>query len=94
MKGIIGCRTITYLWFANDIDALAQIEQGLEALVENIDKARSRFQMEISSEKTKPMTNSASGIQREIKVEGLKGDMLQALWRNCLRRMLKTGGSL
>ena len=30
------------------------------------------FKMEISAEKTKPMTNSANDIQREIKVKGQK----------------------
>ena len=31
-----------------------------------------RYKMEISAEKTKLMTNSANGIQREIKVKGQK----------------------
>ena len=30
------------------------------------------YKMEISAEKTKPMTNSANGIQSEIKVKGQK----------------------
>ena len=34
--------------------------------------------MEISAEKTKLMTNSANGIQREIKVKGRSWAMLQA----------------
>ena len=53
--------------FADDIDALAEKEQELEALVESLIKT-----MEISAEKTKLMTNSANGIQREIKVKGQK----------------------
>ena len=56
----IGGRNITNLQFANDIDALAEEKQELEALVESID----------SAEKTKLMTNSTSCIQREIKVKG------------------------
>ena len=62
----IGGRNITYLPFADDIDALAEEEQELEALVESLDKTCTRYKMEISAEKTKLMTNSANGIQREI----------------------------
>ena len=63
-----GGRNITNLRFADDIDALAEEEQELEALVESLDKTCTRYKMEISAEKTKLMTNSANGIQREIKV--------------------------
>ena len=38
----IGCRTITNIWFADDIDILAGEEQGLEALVESLDKTCKR----------------------------------------------------
>ena len=58
--------------FADDIDVLAKEEQVLEALVESLDKTVTRYEMEISAEKTKLMTNSANGIQREIKVKGQK----------------------
>ena len=67
-----GGRNITNLRFADDIDALAEEEQELEALVESLDKTCTRYKMEISAEKTKLMTNSANGIQREIKVKGQK----------------------
>ena len=56
----------------NDIAALAEEEQELEALIESLDKTCTRYKMEISAEKTKLMTNSAIGIQREIKVKGQK----------------------
>ena len=69
-KVSIGGRIITHLLFADDIDALAEEEQKLEALVESLDKTCTRYKMEISAEKTKLMTNSANGIQREIKVKG------------------------
>ena len=62
--------SITNLRFADDIDALAEEGQEQEALVESIDKTCTRYKMEISAEKTKLMTNSANGIQREIKVKG------------------------
>ena len=71
-KVSIGGRNITNLRLADDIDALAEEEQELEALVESLDKTCTRYKMEISAEKTKLMTNSANGIQREIKVKGQK----------------------
>ena len=71
-KVSIGGRNITNLRFADDIDALAEEEQELEAPVESVDKTCTRYKMEISAEKTKLMTNSANGIQREIKVKGQK----------------------
>ena len=71
-KGSIGGRNITNLRFADDIDAIAEEEQELEALVESLDKTCTRYKMEISAEKTKLMINNANGIQREIKVKGQK----------------------
>ena len=71
-KVSIGGRNITNLQFADDIDALAEKEQELEAVVESLDKTCTRYKMEISAEKTKLMPNSANGIQREIKVKGQK----------------------
>ena len=68
-KVSIGSRNITNLRFADDIDALAEEEQELEAIVESLDKT---CKMKISAEKTKLMTNSANGIRREIKVKGQK----------------------
>ena len=69
-KVSIGGRTITNLRFADDIDALAEEEQEQEALVKSLDRTYTKYKMEISAEKTKLMTNNASGIQREIKVKG------------------------
>ena len=66
-KFSIGGRSISNLRFANDINALAEEEQELEALVESLGKTCTRYKMEISAEKTKLMTNSANGIQREIR---------------------------
>ena len=68
----IGGRKITNLRFADDIDALAEEEQGLEALVESLDKTCTGYKIEISAEKTKLMTNSANGNPREIKIKRLK----------------------
>ena len=71
-KVSIGGRNITNLRFADDIDALAEEQHELEALVESLDKTCPRYKMEISAEKTKLMTNSANGIQREINVKRQK----------------------
>ena len=49
-KVSIGRRTITNLRFADGIDALAEEEQELEALVESLDKTCTRYKMEISAE--------------------------------------------
>ena len=71
-KVSIGGRNITNLRFADDIDALTEEEQELETLVKSLDKTCTRYKMKISAKKTKLMTNSADGIQREIKVKGHK----------------------
>ena len=64
-KVSIGGRNITNLRFADDIDALAKEEQELKALVVSLDNTCKMYKMEISTEKTKLMTNSVNGIQRE-----------------------------
>ena len=62
----IGCRTITNLRFADDIDGLAGEEEELAKLAECLDKASTAYGMEISAEKIKLMTNNTSGINTEI----------------------------
>ena len=71
-KVSIGDSNITNLLFADDTDALAEEEQEVDALNESLVKTCTRYQMEISSEKTKLMTNSTNGIHIEIKVKGQK----------------------
>ena len=61
-KVSIGGRNITNLPFADDTDSLAKEEQEPEALVENLGKICTCYKM----------TNSANGIQREIKVKEQK----------------------
>ena len=68
-KVSIGGRNITNMRSADDIGALAEEEQELEALLESLEKICTRYKMEISAEKTKLRTNSANGIQRETKVK-------------------------
>ena len=50
-------------------DGLAEEEKELEAQVGSLNKTFTRYKMVISAEKTKLITNSANGIQREIKVK-------------------------
>ena len=64
-------RTITNLRFADDIDGLWGKEE-LGKLVELLDKPSTSYDMEINAEKTKLMTNNASGINTEIRVNGQK----------------------
>ena len=64
----IGGRTITNLCFADDIDGLAGEEEELTNLVEHLDKASTAYNIEVSAEKAKLMTNNTSGINTEIKV--------------------------
>ena len=60
----IGGGNITNLEIADDIHALAEEEQELEALIESLDKTCTSYKMEITAEKTRLMTNSANGILR------------------------------
>ena len=68
----LGGRTITNLRFVDDIGGLAGEEEELANLVEPLDKASTAYGMEISAEKTKLLTNSTTGINTEIKVNGQK----------------------
>ena len=65
-----GGRTITNFRFADDIDGLAGEEEELAKLVERLDEASTAYGMEISTEKTKLMTNNTRGINTEIKING------------------------
>ena len=49
-KASIDGRTITSLWFTDDIASVEE-EQELEALVENLDKTCTRYKMEINVDK-------------------------------------------
>ena len=65
-------RGSTNLRLADDIDGLEGEEEELAKLVEHLDKASTAYGIEISAEKTKLMTNIASGINTEIKINGQK----------------------
>ena len=86
-KDSICGRNITNLRFADEIDALADEKQKLEAPVESLDKICARYKMEISAEKTKLMTNSANGIQKDKskRAEVWHCNELQVPWSSCFR---------
>ena len=68
----IGGRAITNLRFSDDFNGLAGEKEELAKLVECLDKASIAYNIEISAEKTKLMTNNTSGIKTENKVNGQK----------------------
>ena len=68
----IGDRTITNLRFADEIDGLKGKEKELAAVVDHQDKTSSAFSIEISTEKSKLMTNNTDGISIDIRVDGEK----------------------
>ena len=83
-KVSIGGRNITNLRFADDIDALAEEEQELEALVESLDKTCTRYKMEISAEKTKQCQwhpERDKGKRTEVG----HCNKLQVPWSSCFR---------
>ena len=85
-KVSISGRNITNLRFADDIDALAEKEQKLKALVESLYKTYTRRKIEISADKTKLMPNYANYIQREIKIKRAEtGNKLQVPRSCCFR---------
>ena len=62
-----------------DSDGLARDEEELAKLVERLDKVVTSYGMENSDEKTELMTNSTSGINTEIKVNGQKFETFTSL---------------
>ena len=74
------------------IGALAEEKQKDKSLADSVDKTCIRYKIEISAEKTKLMTKSAGGIQREIKIKGQNLGFVAGFKR--LRLWLKTRGSL
>ena len=74
----IGGRTITNLRFADDIDALAGKEDELVKLVNHLDATSTKHGMEISTEKTKLMTNIIKGISLNVRIGGQKLETVQS----------------
>ena len=66
-------------------------EEELGKLAERLDKASTAYDMEISAEKTKLMTNNTSGINTEIKVNGQKLETVTSF--KCLGSVITDEGS-
>ena len=66
----IGGGSVANLRFADDMDALAEEEQELGALVEGLDKACAGCGVEIGAERAELMADSAGGVQRGMEVGG------------------------
>ena len=73
-----------------DIDGLAGKEEELASLVDHVDKISAAFDMEISAEKTKVMTNSATGISIDIKINSEKLDEVDSF--KCLGAVVTDQG--
>ena len=86
----IGGRTITNVRFADDIDGLAGKEEKLATFSERLEKVPTAYDMEISAEKTKLMTNNTTGIYTEIRVNGQKRETVTALTTIC-NKIWQTG---
>ena len=74
----VGGRTITDLRFADDIDALAEKEDELVKLINQLDTTSTKYSMEISAEKTKLMTNNTKGISLDVRIGGQKLETVQS----------------
>ena len=75
----IEVRTITNLRFADDINGLAGQEQELVSLRKHLDEASTACGMQISAEKTLPMTINTSGISTDITTDNKKLKYLRAI---------------
>ena len=74
----IGGRTISNLRFGDDIDCLAGSELELANLVERLDETSTAYDMQISVEETKLMTNNANGISSNVRVNDEKLETVQS----------------
>ena len=74
----IGGRTISNLRFTDDIDGLAGSEIELANLMACPDDTSTAYGMEISTEKTKLMTNNTNGISSKIRVNGEELETVQS----------------
>ena len=65
----IGGRTITNLRLAGDLVGSAGEEEELPNSAERLDKASTAYDVEISAENTRLMTNNTIGMNTAIKVK-------------------------
>ena len=78
-KVSIGGRNITNLRFADDIDALAEEEQELEALVESLDKTCTEDQTDDKQCRWHPERDQGK------RTEVVHCNKLQVPWSSCFR---------
>ena len=70
----IGGRLITNFRFADNIVVNEEEEEEAGVLVDRLDRTTTKYKIEIGPDKTKVMTNTPNGFQREIKIKGQKLD--------------------
>ena len=58
--------------FADDTDGLAGQEQELVKVVNHLEEASTAYGMQISAEKTQPMTNNTNSISTDITIDNKK----------------------
>ena len=87
----IGGRLITNFRFADDIVVNAEEEEEPGILIDHLDRATTRFKMEIGPDKTKVMTNNPNSFQREIKIKGQR--LEEALSCKYLEAIISNEGS-
>ena len=86
-----GGRANTNLRFTDDVGGLAGEEYELAKLVEHFDKASAAYGMKISAEKTKLVTYNTNGINKEIKVNAQKLEIVTRF--KCLGSVVSDEGS-
>ena len=79
----IGGRLITNFRFADDIVVNAEEEEEAGVLIDHLDRATTRYKMEIGPDKTKVMTNSPKRDQ-DKRSEARRSGKLQVPWGNHL----------
>ena len=84
----IGCRTISNLRFADDIDGLAGSGLELANLLDRLDETSTAYGMQISAEKTKLMTKNTNGISSNIRANGEQLETVQIFGSHSHRRRI------
>ena len=74
----IGGRTINNLRFADDIDLMAGSNTELQDLTSRLEKRAGAYGMEVSSEKSKIMVNSANNTPAQISMNGQQLEEVEA----------------
>ena len=65
----VGGRSVTNLWFADDIDLIAGSTDELPEITERLDRTSRELGMEISAEKSKVMITSAQNTPVDMSIK-------------------------